>query len=94
LLKTHRSPFESLGANGAGLEMIEHFPFVRGSSKHSEASFSNLLGRLPSNSRPVAFFRFHPTASPLLEEERDASSDTPVADFPAGLSPDERRMFD
>ena len=28
LLKNYRSPFENLRANGAAVEMVEHFPFV------------------------------------------------------------------
>jgi hypothetical protein len=51
LLKNSRSPFERLracrefieGANGAHVEMIEHFPFVLSLSKHSEIFFSRLL---------------------------------------------------
>jgi len=35
LLKNRRSPFESLRANGAVFELIEHFPFVLSLSKHS-----------------------------------------------------------
>jgi hypothetical protein len=34
--KKHRSPFESLRANGAELETIDRFPFVLSLSKHSE----------------------------------------------------------
>ena len=45
LLKNYRSPFESLRANGAELEIVEHFPFVLSLSKHSESFFSNLLKR-------------------------------------------------
>ena len=46
VLKKHRLPFESLRANGKHSEIVEHFPFVLSESKHSEAFFNNLLGKL------------------------------------------------
>jgi len=36
LMKTHRSPFENLRANGAPRKMLEYFPLVLSWSKHSE----------------------------------------------------------
>jgi hypothetical protein len=36
LLKNHRSPFESLRANGAELEIAQPFTFVLSQSKHSD----------------------------------------------------------
>ena len=51
VLKNHRSPFESLRANGKDSVIVEHFPFVlspstllrTGQSKHSQAFFNDLL---------------------------------------------------
>ena len=43
VLKTHRSPFESLRANDKDSVIVAHFPFVLSESKHSQAFFNNLL---------------------------------------------------
>ena len=43
-MKTHRSPFENLRANGATLKMIEYFPFVLRLVEAFRTFFSNLLG--------------------------------------------------
>src|SRR2546427_7378436 len=46
--KTLRSPFDELRANGRGLEISDHFPFVLSLSKHEYDFFRSLLGRLTS----------------------------------------------
>jgi hypothetical protein len=43
MLKTPRSPFDKLRANGSGVEIVEGFPFVLSMSKHVYAFFSSLL---------------------------------------------------
>jgi len=42
--KTLRSPFDELRANGWGLEISDHFPFVLSLSKHEYDFFRSLLG--------------------------------------------------
>ena len=41
--KPLRSPFDELRANGLGLEILVHFPFVLSLSKHEHPFFSTLL---------------------------------------------------
>src|SRR6266571_1438758 len=43
--KTLRSPFDKLRANGLGIEISDHFPFVLSLSKHEYDFFSTLLVR-------------------------------------------------
>src|SRR5216117_3220431 len=46
LLKTLRSPFDKLRANGAGVAIVGDLPFVLSLSKHENDFFSTLLNPL------------------------------------------------